>query len=108
MNHDHKKYSGPHGKCEGVKRGMYNCELREHNQFGQNMSRERNEHSMESGMESIRKMIHLYIGTTVPNSQKKKKRDSGTSTTCAKRGSGHSVPVLHLLVPVPPGGFGAN
>ena len=67
------------------------------------------------------KKIHLYIGTTVPNSQKKKKRDSGTGngdryhshryryrTPCRKRCSGHSVLVPHLLVPVPSGGFWVN
>ena len=24
-NPDHKKYSGPHGRCESVKRRKYNC-----------------------------------------------------------------------------------
>ena len=71
------------------------------------------------------KRVYLYIDTTVPNLQKyekkkkkkKKKqqkkwdsgtgtRQTGTGTTCAKSGSGHSVLVPHLLVPVPPGVHG--
>ena len=97
-NHDHKKYSGPHGNCEGVKRGKYNCQLREHNRFGQNMSREKNKHSMESGMESIRKG-YIYISALLFQIHKKKKKkwDSGTDTTltstcttCEERGSGDS------------------
>ena len=78
------------------------------------MSRERNEHSVESGMEGIRKgyiyilalMFQIFLkniwesgtGTTL----------TGTGTTCAKTGSGHLVPIPHLLVPVPPGGKGPN
>ena len=83
------------------------------NQVRQSMSRERNEHLMESEMEGIRKG-YIYISALLfqiyKNMQKeiKKKWDSGTGTTCAKSGSGHSVPVPHLLVPVPPGEFGAN
>ena len=73
---------------------------------------------MESGMESIRKG-YIYISTLMFQILKIIiiiiKRDNGTGTTligtdttCAKRGSGHSVLVPHLLVPVPPGGFWAN
>ena len=72
---------------------------------------------MESGMESIRKG-YIYISALLFQILKIIiiiKRDSGTGTTltgtdttCAKRGSGHSVPVPHLLVPVPLGGFWAN
>ena len=69
------------------------------NQVGQSMSRERNEHSVESEMEGIRKgYIYIYIykrhsgtGTT----------QTGTGTTRAKRGRSHLVSVPHLLVPVP-------
>ena len=73
------------------------------------MSRERNEHSAESGMEGIRKG-YIYISALLfqiyKNIYKKNIWDSGTGTTltgtgttCAKSGSGHSVPV-------PPGDFG--
>ena len=81
------------------------------NQVGQNMRGERNEHSMESEMEGIRKRVYLYIGTAVQILKKRKRKwDSGTGTTLtgttrAKSVSGHSVPVSHLLVPVPPGKF---
>ena len=84
------------------------------------MRRERNEHSVESEMEGIRKG-YIYISALLfqnyKNMKKKEKRkkkiwDSGTGTTltstgttCAKSGSGHSVPVPHLLVSVPSGVF---
>ena len=78
------------------------------------MSGKRNEHSVESEMECIRKG-YIYISALMFKIYKKKKRDSGTGTTltstgttCAKSGSGHSVPVPHLLVPVPSGDFGPN
>ena len=81
------------------------------------MSRERNELSMESGMESIQKGS-IYIAALlfqIYKKKKKKKWDSGTGTTftgtgttCAKPGRGKSIPIPHLLVPVPSGGFLAN
>ena len=90
------------------------------------MSRERNEHSVESGMEGIRKG-YIYISALLfqiykkkEKKEKKKKWDSGTGTnftgstftgtgtTYAKTGSAHLVPVRHLLVPVPPGNFRPN
>ena len=83
------------------------------------MSRERNELLMESGMESIQKG-YIYISALLfqihkIKKKKKKKWDSGTGTTLtgtgttlAKRGSRHSVPVPHLLVPIPLGGFWTN
>ena len=61
----HEKYSGPHGKREGVKRVKYNFSSVNTNQVGQSMSRERNEHSVESEVEGIRKgyiYIYIYIG----------------------------------------------
>ena len=64
------------------------------NQVGQSMSRERNEHLVESEMEGSRKRvyiyiyIYIYIGTVV---LKKKKRKKGTV-----------VPVPLSSVPVPP------
>ena len=87
------------------------------NQVGQRMSRERNEHSVEFEMKGIRKG-YIYISALLFQIYKikkmnKKNWDSGTGTTLtgttrAKSGSGHSVPVPHLLVPVLPSEFGAN
>ena len=88
------------------------------NQVGQSMSRWRNEHSVESEMESIRKE-YIYISALLfqiykkMKKKEKKKWDSGTGTTLTstgttrtKSGSGHSVPVPHLLVPILPGVHG--
>ena len=79
------------------------------------MSRERNEHAVKSGMEGIRKGYIYTSALLFPIYKKKKKGDSGTATTLtdtgttyAKKGNGQLVPVPHLLVPVPPGGFWAN
>ena len=108
MNPDHKKYNGPHGKCEGVKRRKYNCELRKHSQFGQNTSRERHEYAVKSGMESIRKgyiyisallfptykYIYIYIYIYIWDSGTDTAL-TGTGTTYAKRSSGQSVLVPH-------------
>ena len=73
------------------------------------MSGKRNEHSVESEMEGIREG-YIYISALLFQIYKnmKKKWDSGTGTTltgtgttCTKSGSDHSVPIPHLLVPVP-------
>ena len=87
------------------------------------MGRERNEHAVKSGMEGIQKgyiytsVLLFPIYNNIKRKyiyKKKKKWDSGTGTgttptdtdngtTYAKRGSGQSIPVPHLLVPVPSG-----
>ena len=75
-------------------------------QVGRGMSRERNEHLVESKMEGIRKSsIYWHFCSK----KKKKKKNSGTGTTLtgtgtsqAKIGSSLLVLVPHLLVPVPP------
>ena len=79
------------------------------NQVGQSMSRERNEHSVESEIEGIRKG-YIYISALLFQIYQKKKRKknekkkwdsgtgtplTGTGTTHAKSGSGHLVPVPH-------------
>ena len=75
------------------------------------MSREKNENAVKSEMEGIRKGYIYTSALLFPIFKKKKKRDSGTvialtgtGTTYAKRDSGQSVPVPHLLVPIPSGG----
>ena len=76
-------------------------------QVGQGMSRERNEHPVESEMEGIQKS---YIYWHCCSKIKKKKKDSGsdttltsTGTTQAKTGSSLLVLEPHLLVSVPSG-----
>ena len=72
-------------------------------QVGRGMSRERNEHPVESKMEGIRKS-YIYWHCC----SKKKKKNSGTGTTLtgtgtsqAKIGSSLLVLVPHLIVLVP-------
>ena len=74
-------------------------------QVARGLSRERNEHPVESEMEGIQKSsIYWHCCSKI----KKKKNSStgttltGTGTSQAKTGNSLLVPVPHLLVPVPP------
>ena len=77
------------------------------NQIGQSMSRERNEHPVKSVVVGSRESF-IYIGTYVPNLQKKKKKkqkkrkkDIGTGTTLTGTGTTHAKRGSDLLVLVP-------
>ena len=71
-------------------------------QVGRGMSRERNEHPVESEMEGIWKYsIYWHCCSKIGE-----KKDSGTGTTLTGTGTSQAKTGSSLLVPVPPCGNG--
>ena len=84
------------------------------NQFGQNMSEERNEHSVESEMEGIRNEYIYILALMFQKKRKKRKNkkkqkekkkekkwDSGTGTALTGTGTSNAKRGSALLVPIP-------